>query len=124
MPSADQHRKKAESNHRFLETISIDDYPDWVVVVAFYSAVHLVECLRAADGNGHSTDHDDRLQYVQAFHPTIHTAYHQLQNASMLARYQSRGDFFNQFQPTQVTDLLIGRYLAAIERYVGDRLDR
>jgi hypothetical protein len=34
MPSADQHRKKAESNRKFLDTISLDDFPDWVVVVA------------------------------------------------------------------------------------------
>lgn len=124
MPSADQHRQKAESNRQFLATIPLNGFPDWVVVVAFYTAVHLVERVRAASGDGHSTDHDGRLSYVQSMHPNIHTAYHQLQNASMLARYQSRGDFFNQFQPDQVRDLLVGRYLAEIEKYVGDRLDR
>jgi hypothetical protein len=83
----------------------------------------LVERIRAAAGDGHSRDHDDRLSYVQNVHPTIHTAYHQLQNASMLAPYQSRGDFFNQFQPDQVTKLIVGRYLVEIEKYVTDRLD-
>lgn len=33
MPSQDQHRRKAESNRKFLATISLDDYPDWVVVL-------------------------------------------------------------------------------------------
>lgn len=123
MPSASQHRIKAETNRKFLATISLDDFPEWVVVVAFYTGIHLVERLRAAGGDGHSKDHDDRLTYVQNVHPSIHTAYHQLQNASMLARYQSRGDFFNQFQPGQVADLLVGRYLAEVEKYVADRLD-
>jgi hypothetical protein len=124
MPSADQHRRKAESNRRFLDGIPRDDFPDWVVVAAFYTAVHLVERLRASAGHGHSTGHEDRLAYVWEFHPDVHTAYHQLQNAAWLARYQSRADIFDQFQPEQVTELLVGRYLAQVERYVTDRLDR
>ncbi len=118
MPSADQHRKKADSNRRFLESIHLDEFPDWVVVAAFYTAVHLVELLRAAGGEGHSTAHDDRLAYVQHRHPDIHTAYHVLQNASMLARYQSRAEFFAQFQPEDVREKIVDRYLSEIERYV------
>jgi hypothetical protein len=117
MPSADQHRIKAESNRRFLDTISLDDFPDWVVVAAFYTAVHLVERLRAA-GHGDSTSHEDRLAYVQAELPTIHTADHVLLNASLLARYQSRGDFFAQFQCLDVRDRIVGQFLAAIEAHV------
>lgn len=56
MPNQDQHRKKAESNRKFLASISLDDHPDWVVVAAFYTAVHLVERLRALAGEGDSTD--------------------------------------------------------------------
>lgn len=122
MPSPDQHRSKAESNRRFLGTISPDDFPDWVVVAAFYTAVHLVEWVRAAAGDGHSKDHADRLAYVREKHHTIHTAYHQLQNASMLARYQSNATFFGQFQRDQIADLLVGRYLAQIEAYVRERV--
>jgi hypothetical protein len=101
-----------------LESISLDDYPDWVVVVAFYTAVHLVEQLRAAAGDGDSTSHEDRLAYVQDQHPSIHTAYHILQNASMLARYQSNSTFFSQFQREAIQDRLIGQYLRQIEQYL------
>jgi len=121
MPSADQHRRKVEGNRSFLNTISVDDYPDWVVVVAFYTAVHLVERLRAATGDGDSTGHEDRLAYVQSRHPEIHTAYHILQNASMLARYQSNATFFGQFQRDIIVDRLIGQYLVEIEKYVADK---
>jgi hypothetical protein len=40
MPSADQHRNKANSNRKFLDGISLEDFPDWVVVAAFYTVVH------------------------------------------------------------------------------------
>jgi hypothetical protein len=120
MPSRDQHRKKAESNRRFLDTISLDDYPDWVVVAAFYTAVHLVEQLRAAAGDGDSTSHEDRLAYVQEKHPAMHSAYHILQNASMLARYQSNSDFFAQFQRELIVERLVGQYLTKIEQYVQE----
>jgi hypothetical protein len=118
MPSKDQHRNKAESNRKFLATISLEDYPDWVVVAAFYTAVHRVEQLRAAVGDGDSTGHEDRLAYVQKRHPDIHTAYHILQNASMLARYQSNSTFFGQFQREVIRDRLVGQYLPRIEQYV------
>jgi len=122
VPTDSQHRKKAEVNRAFLATIARDDYPEWAVVAAFYTAVHLVERLRARDG-GHSEDHRDRLDYVQRNHDGIHTAYQQLLRASMLARYDSRGDFFDKFQPEDVADVIVGRYLAAVEAYVAARLD-
>jgi hypothetical protein len=123
MPSADQHRNKAERNRRFLDSISCDDYPEWVVVAAFYTAVHLVERVRAANGDGDSTSHEDRLDYVQHSLPAdIHTAYHILLNVSMLARYQSMADFYRQFQAEDVTTEIVGNRLARIERFTAETL--
>jgi hypothetical protein len=121
MPRADQHRIKAEQNKKFLGTITLDDYPDWVVVVAFYTAVHCAERLRAFAGHGDSTGHEDRLRYIQLEHPDIHTHYHILQNASMLARYQSNADFFEQFQPEDIPKKIIDERLKPIEEYVQTR---
>jgi hypothetical protein len=118
MPSADQHRKKAENNRKFLATVSLEEYPDWVVVAAFYTAVHQVERLRSISGDGDSTGHEDRLAYIQEVHAAIHSAYHILQNASMLARYQSNATFFGQFQRETIAALLVGRHLVEIENYV------
>ncbi|MBY0456455.1 MAG: hypothetical protein K2V38_03900 [Gemmataceae bacterium] len=122
MPKASEHKTKAAHNRRFLDGIDRDGFPDWAAVAAFYTAVHLVERVRAASGDGHSEGHDDRLSYVANNHGEIHTAYHILQNASMLARYQSRGDFFNQFQPEDVQQRLVDQFLAAIDAYVVTRL--
>jgi hypothetical protein len=117
MPSADQHRNKAEGNRKFLATISLDDHPDWVVVAAFYTAVHLAERLRAASGDGDSRGHEDRLAYLQDRHPDIHGPYYVLQNASMLARYQSYSDFYAQFDPHNIPDRILAR-LEDIEAYL------
>lgn len=124
MPTADQHRVKAEGNRKFLATISLADHPDWVVVAAFYTAVHIAERLRAASGHGDSRGHDDRLSYIQFEHPDIHTHYHVLQNVSMLARYQSNADFFAQFQVDEIADKIIAQRLVPIEEYAVARILR
>jgi hypothetical protein len=118
MPSADQHRHKAERNREFLDTISREEFPDWVVVAAFYTVVHIVERLRAAAHEGHSENHGDRQRYVEERHRTIYPAYKILQNASMLARYQSMGDFYRQLDAETVERLILTR-LDEIERYAG-----
>jgi len=106
-----------------MDSISIDDFPEWVVVAAFYTAVHLIEQLRAVAKDGDSTSHEDRLDYVQHHFPSeIHTAYHILQNVSMLARYQSMSDFYAQFQPEDVSREIITNRLAQIERCAKDSL--
>jgi hypothetical protein len=121
MPSADQHRSKAERNRSFLNSISLDDFPEWVAVAAFYTAVHWIELARAKAGDGDSTSHEDRLNYVQnRLPPGIHSAYYVLQNVSMLARYQSMADFFAQFQPEDVAREIVNNRLVQIETYVGN----
>lgn len=123
MPKASEHKTKAAHNRQFLSGITVADYPEWAAVVAFYTAVHLVERVRAASDHGHSRDHDDRLTYVATVLGEIHTAYTILQNVSMLARYGARAAFFSQFQAEDVQSRLIDDYLAAIDAYVRGRLD-
>ena len=119
MPSADQHRNKAERNRKFLRSIALDEFPDWVAVAAFYTAVHRIEQYRAFVGDGDSTSHEDRLNYVQRCLPNaIHSAYHILQNVSMLARYQSTADFYAQFQAEDVQKEIVETRLAWIEDFV------
>src|SRR5262249_12626607 len=121
MPNRNQHRVKAENNRRFLNQIDPADNPEWSVVVAFYTAVHLVEQL-LAERAGHSKDHQERLEFVQHEHPQIHSDYQQLYNVSRLARYESRQDFFRQFSAEDVREKIIDGWLARIERYVAERL--
>ncbi len=121
MPNSKQHKDKAAHNRTFLATIAVQDYPDWAVVVAFYTAVHLVERLRTRMPNAadqHSTTHQDRLDFVQKHHRSIHTEFHELFNASLIARYQTAASFRTQFTPSDVQAILIDQYLFSIEQHV------
>ena len=119
MPSATKHAGKASSNRRFLDSIDIETAADWAVVVGFYTAVHLIEQLRALDGQ-HSQDHQSRLYYVLAHHRRIHASFHELYNLSKLARYTSNEQFFKQLTPEDVRTQLIAGCLVQIEDYVKE----
>ena len=61
MPSASQHRSKAERNRQFLSTISVNEYADWAAVVAFYAAVVIVQGV-------HVIEHIIQLVQVYVLH--------------------------------------------------------
>ncbi|VTT98946.1 Uncharacterized protein OS=Bacillus cereus Rock3-42 GN=bcere0021_34850 PE=4 SV=1 [Gemmataceae bacterium] len=117
MPNPSQHQTKARNNRLFLASFDSNTYPDWAAVVAFYTAVHLIEQLRAMDGVD-STSHQDRLQYVQANHRTIHYEFHELYNTSKLARYEANAVFHGQISNADIKAILIDQWLAAVETYV------
>jgi len=85
-------------------------------IVAFYTAVHLVEKLRAYE-NEHSRNHEERNEYVRVKHKRIHTAYHELFNQSVLARYHTLGKFT--LTREQVKLILVDKHLVQIEKYVA-----
>lgn len=120
MPNRSQHQNKAKSNRAFLATVSSDHIP-WAAVVAFCTAVHLIESLRASE-NDHSENHGDRNAYVQRSHREIHGAFRDLYNASRLARYHGNSEFHNAFPGSMVEDTVVGVWLVEVERYVEGRL--
>jgi hypothetical protein len=97
-------------------------------VVAFYTAVHLVEALFDRDGIGHSSDHASRIQKLKENrrYRTIYLSFRPLKAASEIARYlTSRSDQgrystrFTDDMPLQdVRTLLVDRYLRNIEEEV------
>jgi hypothetical protein len=120
MPKPQQHQDKAEHCREFLSTID-DKFSDWKAVVGFYTALHLVEKLRAYEGD-HSNSHDERDAYVRKNHRKIYNAYHQLFNASLDARYKTLSAF--SIPSEQVQKKLIDTYLVEIEDYVTDETKR
>ena len=116
MPNPKQHQEKAEHNRAFLGTITEDVYSDWRATITFYVAVHLVEKLRAYDGD-HSQDHSERDRYVRGNHRAIYDSYRQLYSASLEARYKSLHAF--SISPADVKGVLIDVFLVEIERYVA-----
>jgi len=116
MAKPKQHQEKADRNRQFLDSIRKDGQPEWLVIVAFYTDVHLVEKLRAYN-NQHSISHEDRNNAVRNNHRKIHTAYHELFNASLVARYATVGKFKMTLE--DVNNLFVDGYLTEIEKYVS-----
>lgn len=98
---------------------------EWIAVVAFYAAVHLVEAI-FAKSDFHSSDHRTRLgrlksdkKYKCLFHPFRH-----LKTASEIARYLGVGGgdsqayqcFSDYMTPQDVESTLVKGHLATICR--------
>ncbi len=116
MPKPKQHQEKAEHNRAFLNSICATGPADWIATVAFYTAVHLVEKLRAYNGQ-HSRDHEERNAAVRRDYRAIHTEYHELFNHSLIARYATVGKFY--LSVADAKKLLVDTYLTQIEKYVA-----
>ena len=118
MPTQSQHRTKARGNRDFLSEIDPSARSDWAVVVAFYTAVHLVEQVRAVGGE-HSKNHKDRIDYLGIHHRAIAAQFYMLYSASRLSRYDSNADFYAQFANADIQAVVIDGWLAAVETYVA-----
>ena len=99
MPTAEQHLTKYRVNKRLLETdeMSIEKnskHYEWIITVAFYSALHLIE--REMDMNDEipcngTTDHKSRNEVIAktARFRNIRAQYKCLADACWKARYEA-----------------------------------
>jgi len=92
MPNVATHLSVAHRNQLCLDFLrpQISVHPEWVVVVAFYQALHLVEAVFASLPTPyHSTDHSDRRQRLFADNrfKNLRDHYRPLERASKIARY-------------------------------------
>jgi len=93
MGGVSQHLRKASHNKNFLERVQTIDpgpsflYPDWLITIAFYIALHFVDA-KLARRNIHPQNHQKRIQYVSQFMPSdVANDYFYLYNKSKVARY-------------------------------------
>jgi hypothetical protein len=95
----------------------IEEYPDWVSIVTFYSALHYVEALLAAHGL-HREHHEERNRDVSSLMPEIESEYLNLYDLGKTSRYYSMSDM-----PTavQVKDA-VSIDLPKIEEFVRSQL--
>jgi hypothetical protein len=120
MPSSKEHKEKAERNHDTLQRlIASNGAPEWMAVVAFYTALHLVERLAACE-NLHHTKHPDRLAYLTRHkqHRVIHPHFQMIYDASLVARYGTVNQFAKAYPGSIVVDVLVNRHLADIAAHV------
>lgn len=123
MPGKSDHQRAAEENQRALRFIAtqIDEFPQWVTTVAFYTAVQVVEAILAADGR-HSDDHKQRnftLKKEPRFQH-IWKHFRPLWNDSLIARYleDANGNpqplFKRYMTPEKVDEIHIRHNLAQV----------
>lgn len=89
------HILKAERNkevlYKYLMKI-VRSCPDWVTVVAFYSALHFVEALLKKNHGLDFEHHEERHKAMSTLMREIFQAYYRLYDLSFSSRYKSVED--------------------------------
>ncbi len=94
MPSSAAHIKAAEGNQQAIDYLILggDAYTPWIVTIAFYKALHMIEAV-LAEGNPpcHSVDHSTRNDLLKktSKYQQLWKNYSPLYQASLVARYLS-----------------------------------
>lgn len=113
MPLDAAYVARADRNRAHLDEFDIDSTPylDWVVTVAFYTALRLVDAYFAPRC---PTDHPERNQWVSADPRTrpIFAEYRELYQQSREARYELK-----QFASDEVQSLVANR-LSRVEAHM------
>jgi hypothetical protein len=129
MPSKNAHESAALENQQVIDYLleRVDDFPQWVVTVAFYKALHVIEAVFAGDVESpvqHTDDHKYRNRILKTTNRYRHLwkHYRPLFEASLIARYLRENDnadtheVFSQYMPPQkVKELVLGHYLHQIQ---------
>ena len=92
MPSFEEHRQKcdiARSAQLALQTADPSEHTDWIVITAFYQALHWVDAFFALS-NRHPRRHGERKRFVDQHEnlERISESYTNLYDASIIARYE------------------------------------
>lgn len=117
MASTSRHLKQWKHNRDFLPLIPAD-FTDWLITVTFYTALHAVDALLAADNVPRLTNHQARnavLRETNAYEK-IWRNYRPLYDLSQSVRYLAAPD---QWVPVhEMEGQILGRYLYPIEHSV------
>ncbi|HAN86330.1 MAG TPA: hypothetical protein DCQ13_01665 [Firmicutes bacterium] len=94
MAYANQHEWQAERNAQLLAERIMSPaetaYPDWVITIAFYRALHLVDmALAARKGIIDIQNHDERKQHICSYLRGSFGNYQTLEDLSRKARYSA-----------------------------------
>jgi len=112
---------KAERNKNLLLNFLmkiIRECPDWVSVVAFYTALHFVEAFLQKNHGLDFEHHEERHTFMSNYLPEIFNAYYHLYDLGFSARYKSIND-----APTcDEADSAVKYDLADVERFIKERL--
>jgi hypothetical protein len=129
MPSDADHFAAAARNQALLDHLlpQVKQFPEWVAVVAFYKAMHVVEAvLYRTHREKHTFGHERRNEVLKSNrrYDHLYKHYWPLFNASLVARYMEVGGrgggsfprFADYIPPAAVVADLIRHYLHQVEQ--------
>ena len=118
MVTVQSHIKQWTHNRHFLESIDVA-YPDWLVTVTFYAALHAVDALLLHDKVRSITSHDSRNKILSQTnrYKKINSCYYPLYDLSRTIRYIANEDQWVPFE--KIDSDIFGRYLYPIESSVS-----
>jgi hypothetical protein len=107
MPTEQVHLAQASHNKDLIVYLNAANpgFPDWVITVAFYSAIHLLEAFLAKQLGYHSTSHVTRDSVLSKFSQLkpIYVDYSELKNTCWASRYNT---LYSKWTAPQVQDAL------------------
>lgn len=127
MPSVDTHLAVADRNQGAIELLlaADDTFPEWIAVIAFYKALHLVEAVLAKlRPVRHSPNHEVRDLTLKSDNrlKQIYKMFRPLKSAASVARCLADnltgieyGSFADYMTFDEVRDTLLGHYLKSLE---------
>ena len=115
------HLLKAERNKEFLSECLmkiLDKCPEWVTIVAFYSALHFAEAFLKRNYGLDFEKHEERHTFMSQYVPEIFSPYYRLYDLGFSARYKSIKD-----APTcDEADSAVRYDLPDVEKFVMSRI--
>ena len=115
------HLLKAERNKKFLlEYLMeiLDKCPDWVTIVAFYSALHFVEAFLKRNHGLDFEHHEERHVFMSQYVPEVFPAYYRLYDLGFNSRYKSIKDV----PSCDEAESAVKYDLADVENFVTSRI--
>ncbi len=102
MPDCQVHIRQARDNAEFLASFDAERHPDWMVTVAFYTVLHLVEAVLDLQAGLHSSSHNQRTARVRTIGLPLQAVadYVLLRADSQTARYDCTPDALRATLPT------------------------
>ena len=124
MPTFEEHRQKCDSAkfaQLALQAADSSEQADWIIIAAFYQALHWVDAFFALD-NYHPGGHNRRKNAVYRYEDLrpIRDSYTRLYDASITARYEPET-----FKETpDIVEALLEEDLASIVTHINELIDQ
>lgn len=97
----------------------IKEYPDWVSVVAFYTALHFVDAYLLLKHGLYHEHHVDRDKAVALYMRNVYAEYHRLYDLSFRARYMRIEDNPSPEEADQAVLMELPRVEEFVRNFVG-----